>query len=106
MDEIAINSGTLRRLLTEYFRLQASEAARVTVLNEARSTSPEDSQRAFRNLQGVMTFVETHKRETERQREQNRYLEDSLLAALDDSDGGAFRQALDRIFPPRRHPEE
>jgi hypothetical protein len=106
MPEISIDRSVLRRILSAYFRLLAADAARVSVVNTARSTSPDDSDRAFRNLQGVMIFVEAHRAESKRQRGQNRHLEDFLLAALDGSDDDAFRRALYQKFPEHSHPEE
>ena len=106
MPEISIDRAVLRRILLQLFGLEASESARITLLNRPRFGHPEDSERAAQLLWLVRQVAGAHAQESQRQREQTRNLEKSLLESLAGSDDDAFRASLYQIFPPQMHPEE
>lgn len=107
MDDISVNRNDLRRLLIDYCRLRAADAARIALLNRGRIGSPGASpEESLRRLQAARNFMKEFTEESERQREQNRHLECSVLDALDDQDADAFRHQLQMLVPPKRDSEE
>jgi hypothetical protein len=106
MKDVTANRAALRRVMADYFKLRAAEAARNAVINRARMSATGDSEESAKRLQAAMKYMEAFKDEMDRQREQNRDLERGVLDALDGQDDGAFRRLLLILVPPGRHREE
>jgi hypothetical protein len=107
VSDLTTNREAIRRLMIDYFRLRASEAARTAVLNRGRIGSPGgNSQENLRRLQAARNFMDAFTDESERAREQTRHLERAALDALDAQDDDAFRLQLRMIVPPTRDSEE
>ena len=106
MDDVTANRSAVKRLMADYFKLRAADAARIALINRARLSSPGDSEESLKRLQASMRYMEAFTDEWEKQREQNRHLEKGILDALDAQDDGAFRRLLLMLVPPGRHREE